>query len=164
MCKVLSLSLCNTYASNLINRVFVVICSSFWFFCFCKQAFGCSVERLHLFFRCAVTNHINLGGFKQYTFIFWLFWRLEVRINISAGVSSDYELESRCKPPCKGFRGASTSCLSQLLSSVSPLLVVRHSNLCLFFHTASSPSRCVRPSSASLLQTLLIGFRAHPIV
>ena len=102
------------------------------------QAFGCSVEKLHLFFRCAVTNYRKLGGFKQQTFIFWLFWRPEVRINISAGVSSGYKLESRCKPSCKGFRGESISCLFQLLYlwCIIPISVS-------FFLTASSSSlRC----------------------
>ena len=70
MCKVLlTLSLCNTYANNLISRVFVVVSVFVFFVCFCKQAFGCSVEKLHLFFRCAVTNYRKLGGFKQQTFL-----------------------------------------------------------------------------------------------
>ena len=65
-------------------------------------------------------------------------WRPEVRINISAGVSSGYKLESRCKPSCKGFRGESISCLFQLLYlwCIIPISVS-------FFLTASSSSlRC----------------------
>lgn len=54
MCKVLTLSLCNTYANNLINRVLLLFVSVFGFLFVsvnkALQAFGCSVEKLHLFF------------------------------------------------------------------------------------------------------------------